>query len=188
VSEPAKKQAIFEAALGLFAEKGFHGTTMPDVAEKAAVGAGTVYRYFESKETLVNLLYRHWKLEFSGHVMNDLPVGQPTRALFGVIWRRFCDFARHHPRVVQFLELHHHGDYLDEASVALEEAVLEPILHFVVAAQRELALRDANPRVLIAVVYGAFMGLVRAEMHGHLRISDEVLADAETCVWEAIRR
>lgn len=188
MGEPTKKQAIFDAALELFAEKGFHGTTMPDVADKAAVGAGTVYRYYESKETLVNLLYRHWKLEFSGHIMSDLPVGQPTRALFGVIWRRMCGFARQHPRVVQFLELHHHGDYLDEESVALEEAVLEPILHFAMASQRDQALRDSNPRVLIAVVYGAFMGLVRGEMTGHLRLTDEVMGEAEQCVWEAIRR
>ena len=127
------------------------------------MGAGTVYRYYESQETLVNLLDRHWKLEFSGHIMSDLPLGQPTRALFGVMWRRMCGFAREHPRVVQFLELHHHGDYLDEESIALEQAVLEPILHFVMAAQRDQALRESNPRVLIAVVYGAFMAGARRD-------------------------
>lgn len=188
MSEPAKKQAILDAALELFAERGFHGTTVPDIAARAAIGAGTVYRYFESKETLVNLLYRQWKLEFTSHVMTDLPVAEPTRAMFAAIWRRFCGFARSNPRVVQFLELHHHGGYLDEESLALESSVLEPILHFVVNAQRELALREADPRVLIAVVYGAFMGLLRAELHGHLSLSDEVLAGAEQCVWEAIRR
>lgn len=188
MSEPAKKQAILDAALELFAERGFHGTTVPDVAQKASVGAGTVYRYFDGKEALVNQLYRHWKLEFSGHVMHDLPAGQPTRALFGVMWRRFCGFARENPLVVRFLELHHHGGYLDEHSIALEHAVLEPILAFVVAAQKGMSLRESDPRVLLAIVYGAFMGLLRAEMHGHLRLTDAVLEEAERCVWEAIRR
>jgi transposase len=32
----------------LFAERGYDGTTIPMIAEKANVGAGTIYRYFEN--------------------------------------------------------------------------------------------------------------------------------------------
>jgi TetR/AcrR family transcriptional regulator, repressor of fatR-cypB operon len=51
-----KREAILNAALQLFTEFGFHGTAMPQVAERAGVGAGTIYRYFTSKEALVNTL------------------------------------------------------------------------------------------------------------------------------------
>ena len=47
-----KREAILQAALELFAERGFHGTSVPSVAERAGVGAGTIYRHFESKEAL----------------------------------------------------------------------------------------------------------------------------------------
>ena len=40
-----------------FAERGYDGTTIPMIAEKAKVGAGTIYRYFENKEALVNSLF-----------------------------------------------------------------------------------------------------------------------------------
>ena len=59
-----RREAILAAALELFSERGFHGTAVPLVAEKAGVGAGTLYRYFESKEALVNALYQRWKGEF----------------------------------------------------------------------------------------------------------------------------
>src|SRR5690606_27876447 len=52
-----KREAILHAALELFVERGFWGTAVPEIAEKAGVGAGTIYRYFESKEALVNALY-----------------------------------------------------------------------------------------------------------------------------------
>src|SRR5689334_15289154 len=59
-----KREAILAAALELFVERGFYGTAVPEIAERAGVGAGTIYRYFESKETLVNELYREQKMRF----------------------------------------------------------------------------------------------------------------------------
>ncbi|MEM5672990.1 helix-turn-helix domain-containing protein [Bacillus cereus] len=52
-----KQEDIFDAAIQLFAERGYDGTTIPMIAEKAKVGAGTIYRYFENKEALVNSLF-----------------------------------------------------------------------------------------------------------------------------------
>ena len=51
---PDKREAILAAALEAFVEKGFHGTAVPEIAARAGVGAGTIYRYFESKEAVVN--------------------------------------------------------------------------------------------------------------------------------------
>ena len=48
-----KRQAILEAAIYTFARKGFHATRISDVAERAGIGKGTVYLYFDSKEDLL---------------------------------------------------------------------------------------------------------------------------------------
>ena len=76
-----KREAILQAALELFVERGFYGTAVPEIADRASVGAGTIYRYFESKEALVNAIYRQEKLRF-GHlgeaeyeVLNMLTLG-----------------------------------------------------------------------------------------------------------------
>ena len=49
---------ILEAALSCFAEKGFAGTRMEDIAERARITKGTIYLYFESKEEVFKSLAR----------------------------------------------------------------------------------------------------------------------------------
>lgn len=47
-----RSEAIMEAALEVFAEKGLTNATMNDVAEKAELSKGSIYNYFKSKEHL----------------------------------------------------------------------------------------------------------------------------------------
>lgn len=51
------RQRILEAALALFAHKGFAATTMRDIASAADVSLGLTYRYFARKEDLAVALY-----------------------------------------------------------------------------------------------------------------------------------
>lgn len=44
-----KRRAILEAASAVFAEKGFHATTVADIASEQGIGLGTFYRYFPNK-------------------------------------------------------------------------------------------------------------------------------------------
>lgn len=48
----ARPEEILEAALELFAEKGFSSTRMVDVAKRAGISKGTLYLYFDSKEKI----------------------------------------------------------------------------------------------------------------------------------------
>ena len=53
--EEAKKR-IMEVGVQVFAEKGYHQTTMGDVARELRVSKGTLYLYFNSKEELLNAI------------------------------------------------------------------------------------------------------------------------------------
>lgn len=48
-----KREKILEAAYKLFAEKGYNNTKILEIAKAAGIGKGTVYEYFESKESLL---------------------------------------------------------------------------------------------------------------------------------------
>ena len=52
----ARPQEILEAALSVFAEKGFAAARMDDIAARAGVSKGTIYLYFDSKETVFKAL------------------------------------------------------------------------------------------------------------------------------------
>jgi AcrR family transcriptional regulator len=54
----ARPSEILEAALKVFAEKGYAGARMDDIASRAGVTKGTIYLYFDSKETVFKTLVR----------------------------------------------------------------------------------------------------------------------------------
>jgi TetR/AcrR family transcriptional regulator, repressor of fatR-cypB operon len=182
-----KREAILSAALTLFAERGFHGTAVPLVAEKAGVGAGTLYRYFESKEALVNELYRRWKQKLVAEVLAIIPVDAPPRKQFHLYWQGMAAFFDHYPEEFHFLELHHHSPYLDPESHELERTTLGMIRGFVEEAQRRQQMKQVMPEVLMAIAHGAFVGLVKAQSLSYLPLTKEVLEQAENAIWEAIR-
>jgi AcrR family transcriptional regulator len=49
----ARRNQILDAATKVFAEKGFHTTTIKDIAREASIADGTIYNYFENKEALM---------------------------------------------------------------------------------------------------------------------------------------
>lgn len=52
----ARRQQILDAATECFAEKGFHQTTMHDICQLAELSPGAVYRYFSSKEEIIEAM------------------------------------------------------------------------------------------------------------------------------------
>src|SRR4051812_29105035 len=104
-----KRQAILSAALELFAERTFEGTPVPLIAERAGVAAGTIYRYFDSKEALVNALYRRCKENLRDIVAGAIASGSTHEGRFRLMWRGQWRFAADEPRALAFLETQHHG-------------------------------------------------------------------------------
>ena len=49
-----KKRLILDTSLELFAEKGFHATSISQIAKKAKISKGLIYNYFESKDDILN--------------------------------------------------------------------------------------------------------------------------------------
>ncbi|HZG83548.1 TetR/AcrR family transcriptional regulator [Paenibacillus sp.] len=54
-----KKQLILEAALRLFAAKGFHSTSIQDIVEEVGIAKGSVYLHFKSKEDILVSAIKH---------------------------------------------------------------------------------------------------------------------------------
>lgn len=186
-ADTGKREKILDAALELFAERGFHGTAVPLVAERAGVAAGTLYRYFESKEALVNELYRMWKHKLGAALLTEFPSHEAPRKAFHEMWRRLARFAEIHPRAFTFLELHHHGAYLDGKSRQLNEDILSLVREFINHAQSQRAIKPIESHLLISLVLGAFAGMLKACDAGLVKLTPKALEQAEACMWEAIR-
>jgi AcrR family transcriptional regulator len=58
-----KKNRIIEAAAHVFAQKGYAGASVADIAVKAEIGKGTIYAYFDSKEDLFFAVFEWFMLQ-----------------------------------------------------------------------------------------------------------------------------
>jgi AcrR family transcriptional regulator len=84
-----RRQAILDAALGVFAEHGFEAARLEDVARRAGVAKGTLYLYFEDKQALFQSLVRSaidpiFERVEAVSAVPDLPLAQVLEVLFAV--------------------------------------------------------------------------------------------------------
>ena len=67
-----KRRVILDAAIHVFARRGFHSCRVSDVADEAGVAYGLVYHYFRSKEEILNTLFtERWQLMLDAIVEID---------------------------------------------------------------------------------------------------------------------
>jgi AcrR family transcriptional regulator len=183
-----KREDILDAALALFAERGFHGAAIPDIAARAGVAPATIYAHFDGKAPLVNELYRRAKRSLGEVLATAAAPDAPSREQFGRAWAALVRFAREQPLAFAFLELHHHGDYLDDESRAIELRVLIPIATLLELGRRRGVTKDLPAHALIVTVWGAFVGMIKAARLGYFELTDDVCAQVETTCWDAIRK
>jgi AcrR family transcriptional regulator len=179
-----KRQAILDAALQLFAERGFHGVAVPEVSSLAGVGAGTIYRYFANKEDLVNEVFRYAKMQLGACLLDGFDHSAPYRQRFHQFWERLLGFAKANPVAFRFLELQDHLPYLDTESKTLELNILAPILAFCTQAKTDGVARNMPAEALMALIWGAVVGIVKAQDTGYISVTDETLALAENACWD----
>ena len=81
-----KKNLIIEAASKVFAEKGFSGASIADIAAYAGIGKGTTYEYFDSKEDLFFAVFE-WHVEQSSQAatVNITALGGPASGRLSTI-------------------------------------------------------------------------------------------------------
>ena len=75
-----KRRLILDAAIRVFARRGFHACRVSDVADEAGVAYGLVYHYFDSKEKILNTLFQErWQLMLDAIVHIDRDKDGPAR-------------------------------------------------------------------------------------------------------------
>jgi AcrR family transcriptional regulator len=180
------REALLEAALSVFTEHTYAGSIVPMVAERAGVAVGTMYRHFPSKQALGNAVYQQWK----GLLLDRLRVpaeGMSTRAEFAHVWAVLRDFATEHPEAFAFLEYQQHAGYLDDDSEKLTDLTNRLGAELVARGQERGEVRAGDPSLLVALAYGAFIGLAKAAWSG-LPVTAAEFDAAEAAVWDLLRR
>jgi TetR/AcrR family fatty acid metabolism transcriptional regulator len=172
-AEPEKRRAILHAAVRVFAERGYHGCRIADVARAAGVAYGLVYHYFRNKDELLESVFaEQWAILINALKAIDEGPGTASEKLAGV-----CGFVldvyKTAPTAVRvlILEVTRTPNALRAGSTPQTFAAAVGILAELVRQGQERGelRRDLEPVVAAAGVLGALemtltglvMGLVR---------------------------
>jgi AcrR family transcriptional regulator len=96
------RDRLVRAALELFTTQGYHASTTPEIAAKAGVAEGTIYRHFASKEQLLNEIYRAGVRVFVT-IVRDQPAALPCAERLQRIAAGWRDVAGRNPSLVRLV-------------------------------------------------------------------------------------
>jgi AcrR family transcriptional regulator len=92
-----KRNAILDAATRLFAERGLTAAPTSEISKQAGVAEGTLFTYFQTKDELINALYREIKLELADAMMSDFPRKRNVRTRLQHVWDRYVNWGIANP-------------------------------------------------------------------------------------------
>ena len=183
-----KRAAILEATLQLIAERGFHGTAMSMIAEKAGVGAGTIYRYFDGKQDLISQLYLETKREMGRAFLADYSEELPLQERFKMLWLNMLHYCMAHPHELAFLQQFDNSPFLDAEVQAACAEVYEPLARFFQTAFEEGVFKEMPLAMLSALTVDVGISLAKRHASGELRLDDELKELAMNACWDALKR
>jgi AcrR family transcriptional regulator len=180
-----KRRQLLDAAVRVFARKGFHASRVGDIAEEAGVAHGLLYHYFDSKDEVLEAVFReNWSVlvaRIESVEESDEPALDQLRHIAAIILRTWL----HLPDVVRVV-VREFGRS-PEVAARLGELV-QPIhaIERVIArgVERGEFRRDIDPVFAATVVYGSIDELLTAWVLGRLPSSEEDVAAAEQTLLE----
>jgi AcrR family transcriptional regulator len=182
----ATRQRLLRAALELFTTTGFRATTTPQIAERAGVAEGTIYRHFSSKEQLLNDVYRAAH-RWATTLVVETEGPYRTQERLQRIGRRLLEGAERDPAGARMLLQSREDQYLDDRS---RDAAREfrGTLQQVIAAGKSDGVIRAGPAELWAAVWLALVAFAAERVAAReWTVEQPQTAQILDAAWDAIK-
>ena len=157
-SKQHKRKRIIDASIEVFAEKGFRGARISDIARKAEVADGTIYLYFRNKEDVLLCIFEEKMEEILAVLHGRLDgIEDPLERLRAFAATHF-QLLRDHPALAQVfqVELRQSHRFLREYRPEKLWQYLQVIEEIVREGQETGALRaDLDPFLVKWAIFGA---------------------------------
>jgi TetR/AcrR family transcriptional regulator, fatty acid metabolism regulator protein len=186
-AQEEKRRLLLDAAVRVFARKGYHASRVGDIAEEAGVAYGLLYHYFGSKEEVLRTVFRETWRELIQTIKSVEETGDPPREQLRKVaeillrsWRREPDLVR--VLVLEVTRSPHLPGEMDE--IVESFAAIQEIVE---RGQADGSIRaDLDARLASYVFYGAVEELLTGWVLGRLPDSEEDVARAERTLVEIV--
>ncbi|HEU5170574.1 MAG TPA: TetR/AcrR family transcriptional regulator [Gemmatimonadales bacterium] len=184
----ATRQKLLRAALELYTTVGYRATTTPEIAARAGVAEGTIYRHFSGKEHLLNEAYRATHRWAHGLVTEGGGDPAPVPERLERIARRLLEGAERDPAAARMLLVAREDRHLDERS---REAAREfrDALQQVIASGKSDGLVRAGPAELWAAVWLAVIAYAAERIAAREWTTEQPqVGQVLAAAWDAIKQ
>jgi TetR/AcrR family transcriptional regulator, fatty acid metabolism regulator protein len=180
IAQEDKRKLILDAAIRVFAEHGYHGSRVGDIAEDAGVAHGLLYHYFASKEDVLRTIFvENWGqliARFRAVEEADEPPQEKLEGIAKILLRTW----RNDPALVTVMVREVARSHELESQVEDIREAFAIIQRVIEDGQAAGAFRhDVDARLASWVVYGALEELLTGWVLGQLPDSVEDVALAE---------
>jgi AcrR family transcriptional regulator len=177
-----RRTDILAAAKKVFARKGYHATTIADIAKAAKLSYGSIYWYFDSKDALFHALMEAEGQALRDHVteaMVSTPArGSPDAPLHAAVQTTFEFFEADGALVkLLFRDSYALGDRFEKHLFGIFEAFISDIEKIVADAQRRGLIIEAPPRMVACSVAALVGQIAHRRLVTDDGLSAEVAAD-----------
>ncbi len=152
------RDKILKAAQKLFARNGYDGTTTKELAEKAGIAEGTLFRHFTNKKAvLVEVATQGW-IELLTDLLTELSEMASYEAISHVMYKRMLRLGDNYDMMrVCFMEVQFHPDLRDRIQAEVVSKMTDVAEAFFQTAMDRGVYRKMNPRVIAQVFLGMFV-------------------------------
>jgi AcrR family transcriptional regulator len=185
-----KRREIICAALDLFVEQGFHGAPMALIAERAGVGAGTIYRYFENRDILIVELYKEIEEKIHPHILEGYNTKAPFRSRFLHLGTKLLRHFIEYPIHFRYLEQFHNSPYGVEFrrdKLMGKEGHCDVFRELFEQGAAQQVLKDFPLVMLFDLAFGPLLAVARDHILGFVTLDDSMIKRTIEACWDAVR-
>ena len=150
-----KRNAILAAATRVFAQRGLTAAPTSEISKQAGVAEGTLFTYFNTKDDLINALYRDIKLELADAMMSGFPRKKSVRTRLRHAWDSYVNWGLANPEQRNVLAQLQVSGMLSKESIEAGSAPFVEIQNMTRDAIEQHILRAGLPIELISKMLGA---------------------------------
>jgi AcrR family transcriptional regulator len=157
-TELTTRDKILKVAQKLFARHGYDGTTTKELAEKAGIAEGTLFRHFTNKKAiLVEIATQGW-VELLTDLLTELSEMASYEAISQVMYKRMLRLGDNYDMMrVCFMEVQFHQDLRERIQSEVIEKMTDVAEAFFQTAMERGVYRKMNSRVIAQVFLGMFV-------------------------------
>lgn len=182
-----KRTAILDAALKLIAENGFHGTAVSQIAEDAGVSVGIIYRYFESKDDLIEKVYRIIILRATQAQLSKIDSALSKSTQIRLLLANLLQYFIHHPQEAAFIGQYLRSPYFRQGIADQSRQDVEPIIEYFQRAQDQKIIKQIPYQVIATLTLDMATSLSQKHASGFIDLTDKLVAQIIEASWDAIR-